>query len=169
MLINEGARNLKILKVTIINQNTILKMFTRNIDRCIEMIQVYKVAGAAFLATLKNHTAFIVFPGIFYRFFWLMIVNYNFKSCAHSFELDSPTHSLFVALCPSLYLYVSLPLPLSFCLSSCVSVYLSVSFSLCLTQSLSLCLSQCLSLCIIFLLSLLLCFCLYFSICLSLS
>ena len=167
MLIKEGARNLKILKVTIINQNTILKMFTRNIDCCIEMIQVYKVAGAAFLATLKNHTAYIDFPGIFYRFFWLMIVNYNFKSCAHSFELDSPTHSLFVALCPSLYLYVSLPL--SFCLSSCVSVYLSVSFSLCLTQSLSLCLSQCLSLCIIFLLSLLLCFCLYFSICLSLS
>ena len=31
----------------------------------IETIQVYKVAGAAFLATLKNHTAFIVFPGIF--------------------------------------------------------------------------------------------------------
>ena len=93
--------------------------------------------------------------------------NYNFKSCAHSFEVDSPMHSLFVALCPSLYLYVSLPL--SFCLSSYVSVYLSVSFSLCLTQSLSLCLSQCLSLCIIFLLSLLLCFCLYFSSCLSLS
>ena len=68
MLIKEGARNLKILKVTIINQNTILKMFTRNIDRCIEMIQVYKVAGAAFLATIKNHTAFIVFPGIFIGF-----------------------------------------------------------------------------------------------------
>ena len=65
MLIKEGARNLKIFKVTIINQNTILKMFTRNIDCCIEMIQVYKVAGAAFLATLKNHTAYIDFPGIF--------------------------------------------------------------------------------------------------------
>ena len=136
MLINEGARNLKILKVTIINQNTILKMFTRNIDCCIEMIQVYKVAGAAFLATLKNHTAFIVFPGIFYRFFWLMIVNYNFKSCAHSSEVDSPTHSLFVALCPSLYLYVSLPLSffLCFCLSVClpnsVFIFVSVSVSL---------------------------------------
>ena len=69
MLINEGVRNLKILKVNIINQNTILKMFTWNIDCCIEMIQVYKVAGAAFLATLKNHTAYIDFPGIFYRFF----------------------------------------------------------------------------------------------------
>ena len=60
-----------------------------------------------------------------------MIVNYNFKSCPHSFEVDSPTHSLFVALCPSLYLYVSLPL--SFCLSSCVSVY---HLSVCLFFSL---------------------------------
>ena len=68
MLINEGVRNLKILKVTIINQNTILKMSIRNIDCCIEKIQVYKVAGAAYLATLKNHTALIVFPGIFIGF-----------------------------------------------------------------------------------------------------
>ena len=69
MLIKEGARNLKILNVTTINQNTILKMFTRNIDCCIEMIQVYKVAGA----TLKEPYSLHCFPWDFFIGFSVLI------------------------------------------------------------------------------------------------